>query len=446
MKNKLIITSGLLIIILGLFIGFHTSCKSKVLDKSIHGLIQKDTDDIYDSLVKIRRDFHMYPELSEHEKRTSQKIESYLLALGLEVRTNIGGYGVVGILKGNKDGKHIAWRADIDAFQSDFPDLVEFESQIKGVRHICGHDVHATIGLGIANILSKHKDKINGTIYFIFQPAEETFRGAEKMIEDGLFNIINPSEIYALHMAPLPVGVITSKKNEVFSYYRTLKIKMKGISKENEVSSYFRIPNIVMKGSSNEDAIIKYTQNLIKSYNTVDEQFWNRENLENPQIGISNPQSIYKNYLAIQEPFKIKKEDDLLEISIFLIGTDINVIESLPMKLKKTIENSPYADNLDSISYIKSYPTVNNDSKLTQETLNTIQEIYGQSSVIPSFGVAYGSNDDFAYFQHHVPGVYFFLGGSNSIPHSPNFEVDEECIKVGVKYFSSMIIERLKNE
>jgi metal-dependent amidase/aminoacylase/carboxypeptidase family protein len=426
MKKILITALGLLIITLALFIGFHTSDKIIESEKPIHSLIQKETDEIYDSLVKIRRDFHMYPELSEHEKRTSQKIESYLLALGLEVKTNIGGYGVVGILKGNKDGKHIAWRADIDAFKSDIPDLVGFESKIKGVRHICGHDVHATIGLGIANILSKHKDKINGTIYFIFQPAEETFRGAEKMIEDGLFNIINPSEIYALHMAPLPVGIITTKENEVYAYIRNLTIKM--------------------KGSSNEDAIIKYTQNLIKSYNTVDEQFWNRENLVNPQIGISNPQSIYKNYLAIQEPFKIKKEDDLLEISIFLIGTDINVIDSLPMKLKKTIENSPYADNLDSISYIKSDPTVNNDSKLTLETLNTIQEVYGQSSVIPSFGIAYGSNDDFAYFQHHAPGVYFFLGGSNSIPHSPNFTVDEECIKVGVKYFSSMLVERLENE
>ena len=108
------------------------------------------------------------------------------------------------------------------------------------------------------------------------------------MIEDGLFNIINPSEIYALHMAPLPVGIITTKENEVYAYIRNLKIKL--------------------KDSSNEDAIIKYTQNLIESYNTVDEQFWNRENLVNPQIGILDPQRFYKNYLAIQEPFKIKKK------------------------------------------------------------------------------------------------------------------------------------------
>ena len=447
----MIISLGLFIVTSGLFIGFHISGKTNISEESIHNLIQKETDEIYDSLVKIRRDFHMYPELSEHEKRTSEKIESYLRKLGLDVKTNIGGYGVVGILRGNKDGKHLAWRADIDAFWSNVPDVVEFESKNKNVRHICGHDVHATIGLGIANILSKHKDKINGTIYFIFQPSEEVCRGAETMIRDGLFNIIKPSEVYALHVAPLPVGIITTKENELYAYNRNLTIKLKGIT--------------------NEDAVLNYTQTLTKSYNTVDDQFWDMKNLTNPQIGIFNPQSIFKNYLAIQKHLKTRKEKDLIEISISLSGTDLNVIDSLPIKLKGTIKKSQYADNLVSIDYLESYPTdnnskltlnalytslkdygiimyptVNNNSKLTQEAVNSIMKVYGQNSFIPLFGVINQRNDDFAYFQQHVPGVYFFLGGSNSLPHSPNFTVDEECIKVGVKYFSTMIVERLKDE
>jgi metal-dependent amidase/aminoacylase/carboxypeptidase family protein len=451
MKKILIISLGLIIVTSGLIIGFHISGKTNISEESIHNLIQKETDEIYDSLVKIRRDFHMYPELSEHEKRTSEKIESYLRKLGLDVKTNIGGYGVVGILRGNKDGKHLAWRADIDAFWSNVPDVVEFESKNKNVRHICGHDVHATIGLGIANILSKHKDKINGTIYFIFQPSEEVCRGAETMIRDGLFNIIKPSEVYALHVAPLPVGIITTKENELYAYNRNLTIKLKGIT--------------------NEDAVLNYTQTLTKSYNTVDDQFWDMKNLTNPQIGIFNPQSIFKNYLAIQKHLKTRKEKDLIEISISLSGTDLNVIDSLPIKLKGTIKKSQYADNLVSIDYLESYPTdnnskltlnalytslkdygiimyptVNNNSKLTQEAVNSIMKVYGQNSFIPLFGVINQRNDDFAYFQQHVPGVYFFLGGSNSLPHSPNFTVDEECIKVGVKYFSTMIVERLKDE
>lgn len=470
MKKILIIVLGLLIITLALFFGFHTSNNTNASENSIHGLIQNETDEIYDSLVKIRRDFHMYPELSEHEKRTSEKIESYLRSLGLEVKTNIGGYGVVGILKGIKDGKHIAWRADIDAYNSDFPDVVEFESKNKGVRHICGHDVHTAIGLGIATVLSKQRDKINGTIYFIFQPAEEVYTGAERMIEDGLFTIINPSEIYALHIAPLPVGIITAKENEVYAYRRNLKIKLKGISNEDTVvnnpqkqikshdasdEQFWGMKNLAnpqirtynSQSISDKDAVIKYVQNLIKSYNTADDQFWDMKNLTDPQIGIFNPQSIYKNYLAIPKNIEIKNTDDLLEISIRLYGTDIKVLDSLPIKIKETIKKSPYANNLESINYMFSSPTVNNNSKLTQDAVNSIMKVYGKNSVIPSFGVISGGrNDDFAYFQQHVPGVYFFLGGSNSIPHSPNFTVDEECIKTGVKYFASMLVERLKNE
>lgn len=418
---------NLLIITIVLIVGFQVQGQS-----SIHNLIQKQTDEIFDSLVKIRRDFHMNPELSEHEKRSAEKIESYLRSLGLNVKTNIGGYGVVGILTGEKNGKHIAWRADIDAFKSDIPDVVEFESQVQGIRHICGHDVHTTIGLGIANILSKHKDEINGTIYFIFQPSEENFQGARSMIDDGLFEIIDPSEIYALHMNPLPVGLMTTKENELYSYGRELSIK------------FLNIPN--------KDSVINYVKKRIMEYNTVDNRFWDNRNLGNPQIGINSPQSIYRNYLAIYEQFKIKWGNDKLEISIGLFGTNINEIDSLPIKLKGIINESKYANNLESVEYNIAYPTVKNNPGLTQESINIITSVYGQNSFVTSFGVVNGFNDDFSYFQQEVPGVYFGLGGSNyekgiiSMPHSPNFAVDEECIKIGVKYFSSLIVERLKNE
>ena len=156
---------------------------------SIHKNVQQHTSAIFDSLVKIRRDFHSCPEVSEKEKRTSKKVATYLESLGLEVKTNIGGYGVIGILNTGKIGKRVAWRADIDAIASDIPDVVDFSSKNEGVRHICGHDVHTTIGLGIANVLVSQKENLTGTVYFIFQPAEEIFKGAKAMIDDGLFDI-----------------------------------------------------------------------------------------------------------------------------------------------------------------------------------------------------------------------------------------------------------------
>jgi amidohydrolase len=192
-----------------------------------HKLVSIETDRIFDKLLKIRRDFHEYPELAGNEKRSQEFIKQYLLDLGIEVETNIYGYSIVGILKGGKGGKRIAWRADMDALPNDFPDAVDYRSRVKGVQHGCGHDIHVAIGLGIAEILAKHKKSLSGTVYFIFQPEEETFAGAKNMIANGLFSKINPSEIYGLHVTALPVGQIMVKPNEMFAYQKRIRIKLK---------------------------------------------------------------------------------------------------------------------------------------------------------------------------------------------------------------------------
>jgi len=212
--------------------------------------IEKQTDEIYASLVELRRDLHMNPEISKQEKRTSKIVAEYLQDLGLEVKTNIGGHGVVGILKGGKKGKN-----DMDAIKTDEPDLVSFKSKNDGVRHICGHDVHTTIGLGIANVLSQQKENLKGTVYFIFQPAEETFTGAKDMIADGLFDIINPDEIYGLHIGPGASGVINFKANELFAYAKTLKVKFKPSANQKELENFMNgilksfVRTIEQKGS-----------------------------------------------------------------------------------------------------------------------------------------------------------------------------------------------------
>ena len=143
------------------------SCKSSD-EKTAHQKIEKQTNEIFTNLVEIRRDFHEHPELAGNEKRTSKIIAEYLSNLGLEVKKGVAGYGVVGILKGGKEGKNIAWRADMDAIPNDFPDEVSYKSKNNGIQHGCGHDVHIAIGLGIAEVLSKNKESIKGTIYFIF--------------------------------------------------------------------------------------------------------------------------------------------------------------------------------------------------------------------------------------------------------------------------------------
>jgi metal-dependent amidase/aminoacylase/carboxypeptidase family protein len=417
--------------LLALSILFVLSCKTQ---PSIHNLIQIQADKIYDSLVSIRRDIHENPELSFNEIRTSKLVAEHLSSLGLEVRTHVGGYGVVGILQGKTKGKTIGWRAEMDAFKTDLPDAVDFKSKVDSVRHICGHDVHTTIGLGIANVLSKLKDSVNGTVVFIFQPAEESLEGAKRMIDDGLYNIIKPDEIYCLHLDDISAGKVAIKSGAFFAYLRPL--------------------NITYKNIGNKDLVISFTKSVLNKYSTLDCQLWDKS-LDH-KIGIFSGNSIFKDFVSSCDLFYLQQNAQLITLRAIYYGTDKKQLDSLPEKLTGVINQSAYAGHFGSITSVV-FPgleiyDINNDPKLTEKVRHTISTIYGENSIKEMDGVVMGHGDDFAYFQKDIPGGYYMLGGSNyekgiiSHPHTPDFAVDEKCIAAGVKYFSSMIVERLKDE
>ncbi|MFM8393307.1 MAG: M20 family metallopeptidase, partial [Acidobacteriota bacterium] len=166
-------------------------------------------------LIEQRRDFHRHPELSNREERTSRVIAERLRALGIdEVRTNVGKYGVVALLKGAHPGPVVAVRADMDALPILETLDVPYRSTNKGVKHACGHDVHMTVELGVAEILSRMRDRLHGTIKFIFQPAEEGAPpgeegGAEFMIKEGALENPRPAAIFGLHVMPnIEVGQV----------------------------------------------------------------------------------------------------------------------------------------------------------------------------------------------------------------------------------------------
>ncbi len=185
----------------------------------------KRVNTLQDKLIETRRDFHMHPELSGKEVRTSGIVAEKLAELGLEVKTNVGGYGVVALLKGERPGPVVAWRADMDAFPSENSLDVPYNSIVPGVKHVCGHDVHTTIGLGIAELLSEQREKIAGTIKFIFQPAEENATGAKAMIDEGVLTAPEPEAIFGLHVWPLPVNMIGSVAGMMLPSMRVFRIE-----------------------------------------------------------------------------------------------------------------------------------------------------------------------------------------------------------------------------
>jgi metal-dependent amidase/aminoacylase/carboxypeptidase family protein len=407
-------------------------------DKSTNNYqqIEKQTDAIYSSLVEIRRDLHVNPELSKQEKRTSKVVAEYLRNLGLEVKMNIGGNGVVGILKGGKKGRNIAWRADMDAIKTDDADVVDFQSKNEGVRHICGHDVHTTIALGIANVLSQQKENLEGTIYFIFQPAEETFTGAKDMIADGLFDMIQPDEIYGLHIGPGASGEINVKANELFAYQKTLQIKFKPSANEKELESFM---NTIVKG------FVRTIEQNGSPWDII-------HKISDPTIGIGSKETIFKDYFILQGA-RLTSDKGVTFYNASFLETDVKKVNSMPLEIKKQILNSKFKDSFISIEYAKDYSgTPINDPELTKIATQTISSFYNKEMFTPLYGQVPYFGEDFIFYQQKVPGVFFFLGGSNvekgiaSMPHTPNFAVDETTIKYGVQAFATLILERANSK
>jgi len=203
--------------------------QSKKMDKMI--------DDIESKVIEWRRDFHENPELSNREFKTAEKIAKHLQSIGIEVKTGVAHTGVVGILKGKKSGKVVALRADIDALPVTERNNLSYKSTVvteflgkkTGVMHACGHDTHTAILMGVAEVLSKNKDQLKGTVKFIFQPAEEgpppgEKGGAKLMIEEGVLENPKVDAIFGLHInSNTEVGTITYKEGGIILFISLLK-------------------------------------------------------------------------------------------------------------------------------------------------------------------------------------------------------------------------------
>ena len=198
--------------------------------------------DIEEKVIEWRRHFHQNPELSNREFKTAETIAKHLKDLGLEVKTGVAHTGVVAILRGKSPGKVIALRADIDALPVTERNDLPYKSEVKttflntetGVMHACGHDTHTAILMGVAEILTKNKDKIKGTVKFIFQPAEEgplpgEEGGAKLMIKEGVLENPKVDAIFGLHIrSNYEVGTIYYKKGGIMASVERFVINVKG--------------------------------------------------------------------------------------------------------------------------------------------------------------------------------------------------------------------------
>lgn len=400
--------------------------------------LQEDYAAIKDKIIAWRRDIHQNPELSNREFKTAEKIAEHLKSLGIEVQTGVAHTGVVGILKGKNTGKVVALRADIDALpvteRNDLPYkstvTSAFLGQEVGVMHACGHDTHTAILMGVAEILSHNKDKINGTVKFIFQPAEEgpppgEEGGAPLMIKEGVLEAPKVDAIFGLHIrSNIPVGVIHYKSGGTMAAVQRFVINVKG----------------------------KQTHGS-KPWLGIDPILISAKIIDGLQTIISREVDLTKE-AAVISVGKITSgvRFNIIPESAEMIGTirtlDYDMQKLITERIQAMVPAIARAYGGEATIDIKSNTDITyNDPNLVSQMLPTLMKVAGEKNV--QIQKADTGGEDFSYFQNEVQGFYFFLGGmapgtSNSFPHhTPDFKIDESGLMLGVKTLTEMSLDYL---
>tara|TARA_R110002033_G_scaffold31176_3_gene68249 strand:+ start:1919 stop:3193 length:1275 start_codon:yes stop_codon:yes gene_type:complete len=401
---------------------------------------EKEYKGIEPKVIDWRRDFHQNPELSNREFNTAEKIASHLKSLGIEVQTGVAKTGVVGILKGNKNGKVIALRADIDALpvteRNDLPFkstvTSEFLGQEVGVMHACGHDTHTAILMGVAEILSKNRDKIKGTVKFIFQPAEEgpppgEEGGALLMVKEGVLKNPDVDAIFGLHInSSTPVGVIRYKSEGLMAAVQRFVIKVEG--KQTHGSQPWKGIDPILISAK----IIDGLQTIISR-----------------EVDLTNEAAVISvGKITSGVRFNIIPE------SAEMIGTirtlDYDMQKQITERMKEMVPDIAKTYGGTATIEIKSNTDITfNNPELVTQMLPTLNRVAGKENVQIQKAVTGG--EDFSYFQNEVPGFFFFLGGMTpgntaSFPHhTPDFSIDENGMILGVKALTEMSLDFLNN-
>ncbi|MFB5662596.1 M20 family metallopeptidase [Alteribacillus sp. HJP-4] len=364
-------------------------------------------EELYPDLVEFRRDLHMYPELSHKEEKTPGKIANFLSDLGLDVRTGVGGKGVVGILRGDKPGKTVALRADFDALPIQDEKDVEYKSRIPGIMHACGHDIHTASLLGTAKVLSEHRDKLEGTVVFLHQFAEEVIPGGAKfMIEDGCLDGVDV--VYGAHVSSKhPLGKIGLKEGLAMANGDTFEIEIAG------------------KGG-----------HAATPHFTVDPLVTGSQVLLNLQQIVSRQIDPVKPAVVTIASFKGGEGYNVIPDSAKITGTVRTFDKDIQDWIEKSIESiaSSTCHGLGAeaeYTYTRGYPAVCNHPGETRRIENVATALYGKD-MIEHIDAQMGM-EDFAYYLKEVPGCFFWVGGAleekDVYPHHhPKFNVDEKAM------------------
>jgi len=393
--------------------------------------IAKAAEALEPKLIETRRDFHRHPELSNREERTARVVAEKLRALGLdEVRTNVARHGVVGLLKGTKPGPAVALRADMDALPINETIDVPYKSLVPGVKHACGHDAHTTVELGVAEVLSKMRDEIHGSVKFLFQPAEEGAPadeegGAPLMIKEGALENPKPLAIFGLHTTPEEeAGQIGYRAGPSQASSDGFSITIHG--KMSHAASPQKGIDTIVVAAECVSALQSIKSRRIDAFEPVV--------ITIGTIHGGNRQNILADEVKMEGTVRTLSEDVRNRVEQLMRETLAGVTKAYGAKFE--------------MKYSRGTMVVDNDPKLVAETLPILRRVLGEKNVLEA-PKRMGA-EDFSFYQQVVPGFFLRLGSGNKAKgitaegHTPEFDIDEECLVTGVKVMANIAMDFLE--
>ncbi|HSK73075.1 MAG TPA: amidohydrolase [Pyrinomonadaceae bacterium] len=403
--------------------------------------INSATEKVMPQVVQWRRHLHQYPELSNREFKTAKYVEDHLRKLGLEVRTGVAKTGVVGILKGSQPGPVIGLRADMDALpvteRVNIPyaskEKAEYNGQQVGVMHACGHDTHVAMLMGAAEVLSGMKDRIKGTVVFIFQPAEEgppegEEGGAPLMVKEGVMDNPKIDAIFGIHINSLTeIGKIKYKSGAIMASADWFSIKVKG-RQTHGAYPWNGIDPIAVAAQ-----IINGLQMIVSR----------RSELTKAPVVIT----VGKINGGVRE--------NIIPEELVMAGTirtlDSAMQKDVHAKVRQTAEK--IAESMGAtaeVSFDTKTLVTYNTPELVKKMLPSLEKAAGKENVVENEWVM--GAEDFSYYGEKAPSFFFFLGGmpkgkdpKDAAPHhTPDFFIDDSRLDVGVKAFVNLVFDYSK--
>lgn len=392
----------------------------------IKELIKNKTSEIEDRVIEIRRQIHANPELGFEEIDTARLIVEILEDNGIPCITGIAGTGVIGIIKGCKTSPTVALRADMDALAIEEKNQTDYASKNKGKMHACGHDAHIAILIGTAIVLNSYKDKLEGQVKLIFQPAEEGPGGAEPMISEGVLDNPSVDTIFGLHVwTDIEAGFVGLKDGPFFASVDDFDLIIKGSS---------------CHGATPEQGIdaVVIAANVVNALQTIVSR------------GIRPTEDVVLTIGRIEGGYGRNIIADQVRLKGTIRCFDPGIRDLIEDKVIKIVSGicDGYGGNYE-LEYNRMYPALINDKEMNDILRSVSIEIIGTDKVLeverPTLG-----GEDFAFFLEKVPGSFFLLGAGNekkgiTAPHhNPYFDIDEGILSMGIEILSCTVVAYLE--